>query len=292
MPRIKALYQKLCQAGFKPWMDSQDMAGGEDWSDAIKAAIKESALFLACFSRHSTKYQGLVQDEFREALEEWRNKLSASNHLIPLRLEDYATPLVHEFSNSHRIDLYKQGGFKKLIRSLREALKGIVQPVALRSQPINNLAREDMQKMLKERIFFDCRENWKAEGIQHIYKRITPRTRKLMIDHTTGLLWQQSGSKEAAKNLTEARKYITALNNEKYGGYDNWRLPTLEEAMSLTESMKNDEGLCINTDFDVTQDRIWTADQRNASSSWTVDFNHGYCNVNHADWLYYVRAAH
>ncbi len=197
-----------------------------------------------------------------------------------------------KFSNSHRIDLYKQGGFKKLIRSLREALKGIVQPVALRSQPINNLAREDMQKMLKERNFFDCRENWKAEGIQHIYKRITSRTRKLVIDHTTGLLWQQSGSKEAAKNLTEARNYITALNNEKYGGYDNWRLPTLEEAMSLTEPMKNDEGLCINTDFDGTQDWIWTADQRNAISSWTVNFNHGYCNVNHADWLYYIRAAH
>jgi len=88
------------------------MAGGEDWQYAIKAAIKKSALFLACLSRHSMKYQGILQDEFREALEEWRKKLSANNYLILVRLEDYATPLVHEFGNFHGIDLYEQGGLR------------------------------------------------------------------------------------------------------------------------------------------------------------------------------------
>jgi hypothetical protein len=68
------------------------------------------------------------------------------------------------------------------------------------------------------------------------------------------------------------------LNKIKFAGYDNWRLPTLEEAMSLMENTPNEFGLYINPLFDVRQPWNWTADRYSASRIWFVNFLYGNCN--------------
>jgi hypothetical protein len=60
-------------------------------------------------------------------------------------------------------------------------------------------------------------------------------------DNVTGLTWQQSadtngdGTIDASDKLTwtEAQARPAALNAAKYGGYDDWRLPTIKELYSL-----------------------------------------------------------
>jgi hypothetical protein len=61
-----------------------------------------------------------------------------------------------------------------------------------------------------------------------------------MVDRATGLMWQQAGSAEEM-SFAEAGMYVAQLNaGNGFAGYRGWRLPTLEEAMSLIEPVEND----------------------------------------------------
>lgn len=109
----------------------------------------------------------------------------------------------------------------------------------------------------------------------------------VIIDHATGLMWEKSGSDEQL-TYQQAQAYVEKLNHERFGGYENWRLPTVDELISLLEPEKQSNGLYINPIFDATQQWCWSADKHSSGAAWIVYFNLG--NV---DWntisLYYVR---
>jgi hypothetical protein len=54
---------------------------------------------------------------------------------------------------------------------------------------------------------------------------------KTVHDNVTGLTWQQGY--ESGKNWTGAKAVPAALNAAKYGGYTDWRLPTIKELYSI-----------------------------------------------------------
>ncbi|MFQ5822154.1 MAG: DUF1566 domain-containing protein [Candidatus Heimdallarchaeota archaeon] len=147
----------------------------------------------------------------------------------------------------------------------------------LRYRPLHELSRADIQKMLNERDFFDSELNEQGNGLQQNLELVTSREQTVIKDHTVGLIWQFSGSeKPLAKEEIEI--YIEKLNSEKFGNYNNWRLPTLEEAMSLMVPERMSGDLYISPLFDQTQSRIWTADKENpVSLNWVVYFNYGTC---------------
>jgi serine/threonine-protein kinase len=88
-------------------------------------------------------------------------------------------------------------------------------------------------------------------------------------------MWQQSGSRDSI-NYADAKKYIRDLNQQRFAGHNDWRLPTLEEAMSLMEPTKHGE-LYLDPIFDRTQRWIWTADKESAGRAWDVNFYVGLC---------------
>jgi len=129
-----------------------------------------------------------------------------------------------------------------------------------------------------------------GKGVSHLYELREKEKAKLVIDHATGLMWQQSGSKEDMSHR-RAQKCIYDLNRRSFAGYNDWRLPTLEEAMSLMEPKKHAD-FYIDPIFDFAQKWIWTADKKSAGEAWIVNFCNGICDDWSPDWNddSYVRA--
>jgi hypothetical protein len=92
-------------------------------------------------------------------------------------------------------------------------------------------------------------------------------------DLATGLMWHRQGYDIA--NIQRVRKYVEDLNQLKFGGYSDWRLPTIDEAMSLMESERNIEGLHLHPCFSREQPFIFSADQRKPGGYWFVDYKQG-----------------
>lgn len=163
----------------------------------------------------------------------------------------------------------------------------------LRSQPLDEFFGEQVKKMFKEKNFFDSNYNKNGRGLRHQYEKIVHADGTLVMDQATGLMWQQSGSSNEM-NYADAEKYVRDLNAKEFGGYNDWRLPTLEEAMSLMEPEKKNGNLYIEPVFDETQRNIWTADKSGGGSvAWVVGFYHGYCHSHRVDnYVSYVRVVH
>jgi hypothetical protein len=75
---------------------------------------------------------------------------------------------------------------------------------------------------------------------------------KTVYDNNTGLTWQQSpdldgdGDIDAAdkRTWTEFQAYPATLNAQNYGGYGDWRLPTIKELFSLIDFSGTDPSRC------------------------------------------------
>jgi hypothetical protein len=88
-------------------------------------------------------------------------------------------------------------------------------------------------------------------------------------------MWQQGGSPESMV-YEKVDEWIQKLNDKRYAGYQDWRLPTMEEAMSLMEPKKMENDLYIEPMFDSRQTWVWTSDQYSgAALRWVVDFSYG-----------------
>ena len=111
----------------------------------------------------------------------------------------------------------------------------------------------------------------------------------VVVDSATGLMWQQAGYLDQL-TFSDTQAYIDSLNAKEYGGYTDWRLPSLEEAMTLMEPVRKSGDLYIEPIFDQTQRWIWTADKRSASNVWVVHFSNGYCFNTLVIYYGYVRA--
>jgi len=83
---------------------------------------------------------------------------------------------------------------------------------------------------------------------------------------------------------------VTKLNKDRFAGFSNWRLPTLKEAMSLTEPKKWNGDLYLDSKFDKTQRWIWTADTYSAGRARRGDFDYGGCDLFDVGSTLYVRA--
>lgn len=243
--QVSELYENLSLVGFQPFMDIKDILPGEDWKLVLMNTIREAPFFLACLSSNSVDKRGVIQEEIHEALEVWRQKLDSDIYLIPVRLENCSVPSA--LAKFQWVDLFQDGDWNRLVKSLHERMDrlGLIKPVKLRSKP-KGLSDEDIMGMIERRDFYDSQRNRSGKGLQHQYESIEQQGRKLVIDYTTGLMWQQSGS-DNVMSSSQTTSYLKELNKFQFAGYSDWRLPTLEEAMSLIESTAKNGDLQIDS---------------------------------------------
>ena len=153
------------------------------------------------------------------------------------------------------------------------------------------LSDNEVKLMLKKHDFFDSDYNKTGKGFKHQYEAKNIKGDKVVFDHASNLMWQQSGSSNSIK-YNAAKKYVEDLNKKGFASFKDWRLPTLEEAMSLMEPEKKKGNLYIDPVFDSNQRWIWTSDLKPGESrvAWGVTFYSGSCYWGSFDPNYYVRA--
>jgi len=154
------------------------------------------------------------------------------------------------------------------------------------------LSNQKVIVMIRKYDFYDADKNPKGKGFLHNYTLHVKSGNRIVIDEETNLMWQQSGSTYKIDS-GNAKDCIEELNKKGYAGYTNWRLPTLEEAMSLVEPETPNGGLHINPVFDKNQNWIWTSDSyKNGAQAWYVSFLSGICgNIHLFNYGYdFVRA--
>ena len=150
------------------------------------------------------------------------------------------------------------------------------QSIKFRSVPKKIFSEALVESMLKKKGFYDSLYNENASGFANDFE--VRHDGKVVYDHASGLMWQQSGSKEDMP-YDKAKGYIRQLNQgEGFAGYRDWRLPTLEEAMSLMEPTEMNGDLHIDPLFDSKQQWIWTSDTKEeVQRQWFVSFSGSCC---------------
>jgi len=131
------------------------------------------------------------------------------------------------------------------------------------------LTDEQVDEIIKKWDFFDSGINPGGTFISHLCDS-GPQT---IVDQHSGIMWQRGGLDIAS--LRTMNRQIDELNEKGFSGHHDWRLPSLEEAMSLMIPEMNDKGLHLDPNFSREQPFIFVAAQRTPSGYWFVDFKQG-----------------
>ena len=145
--------------------------------------------------------------------------------------------------------------------------------VRLRSEPATVTAEQ--AKVMLARYNFYCKgANEAGTGIVHRFATRVIGETVVVEDEATGLMWEKGGSGRPI--LGEAKgEYVRAVNDRAPGGFRDWRLPTLEEAMSLMSRQQEDK-FHIDPIFERGPAPFtWTSDQRNEERGWVVYYLDG-----------------
>jgi serine/threonine protein kinase len=112
---------------------------------------------------------------------------------------------------------------------------------------------------------------------------------EIVTDLSTGLLWQRSGSRRPL-TWTQARDYVQRLNAECFADLSSWRIPTVDELITLLRPVPQTRDLCIAPPFDPLQRRLWSIDRRSFTAAYYVNVDLGFVAWQDFSAPYHVRA--
>lgn len=315
--KAKNLAGIIEQQGWSVWWD-REIPPGRSYDEVIEEALDQSKSVVVLWSKASVSSRW-VRAEASEGL--------GRKILVPALIEEVKVPLEFRRLQAARLagwngershlEIDKLIGAVNIIlghpeaeemnkKKTTEAMGKTVgekpeqdkvpevKSPEFRSTPKENLSKSSVKAMLKQYNFFCreydwCKEYCNPDGSGFDNKFEKKNNGQVVYDNASGLMWQQSGSDESV-TYKNANVYITKLNSDQFAGYTDWRLPTLEEAMSLMESSMKNVDLYIDPMFDKNQMWIWMSDLYSASCAWVVGFDLGSCNVTSFLPRYYVRA--
>jgi hypothetical protein len=113
---VHSLYSRLKREGIDAWLDVENLQPGENWQHEIRKVILRSNVVIVCLSQKFNKQQGYRHEELKIALEKAK-LLDDQVFIIPVRLE--ACDMPECLNHLHRVDLFKAGGYKKLLDALQ-----------------------------------------------------------------------------------------------------------------------------------------------------------------------------
>lgn len=117
----------------------------------------------------------------------------------------------------------------------------------------------------------------------------TTISKEIILDRASGLLWQRAGSRYAMQ-WPEAHRYVENLIELQLGGYAHWRLPTMEELLTLFSTPDDPAGICMDRIFSSFQTGLWSADTRSSRAAWSVDLEMGFVDSSSLSDYHFVKA--
>lgn len=197
----------------------------------------------------------------------------------------------NQLSSLYKSKTKESEAFKKKVASLNGLIKeknGVIKDIDQNIKQVESKRKvtkfrsspaflNDVKTIISGNGFYDSKNNPASNGFANQFIIKKKKECNVVVDKATGLTWQQEGS-GTYLDYASARQRIMELNQKGYAGYKDWRLPTVEEAMSIMEPKKSSNGLYINPLFGRNQIWIWTVDQLKSKSwAWVVDFKYGEC---------------
>jgi hypothetical protein len=123
--RVRRLYRQLQrEEGIEPWLDQENLKAGVDWKYAIENALRLSHAVIICLSSSSVRKIGVLQQEIQLSLEIEDMQPEGTSFIIPVKLERCEIP--GRLSRWQYVEMFKSGGYQKLVDGLRESARFLV----------------------------------------------------------------------------------------------------------------------------------------------------------------------
>ncbi len=119
--QVDAIYDRLRDLGFEPWMDKRDLRPGEHWRQVILRVLRECDFVIVFLSQNSVSKRSFVQQEFKLTLEVMQEFPEGTIHTIPVRLDDCEVPDL--FGEIHWANLFEPDGFDRWVETLHYSVE-------------------------------------------------------------------------------------------------------------------------------------------------------------------------
>lgn len=114
-------------------------------------------------------------------------------------------------------------------------------------------------------------------------------TAEIVTDSTNSLMWQDNAVVASAKyNRSDAINYCANLD---FAGYSDWRLPTINEYLSIADYSRYDPAV-VSTFLNTAASYYWSSTPFAPlpdAAAWAVDFRDGFVKISTVGLTYYVR---
>ena len=293
-----SICRDLESRGIRCWISSRDIQGGEGYQDSIDRAIRSASAMILVFSSRANESPEIKKELALASTRNVTVVPVRAENVMPTGALEYelitrqwidlfddrqdglarlVQRIGHFTDQDQTADTPPTGAGTAKRLSVGRGGIGVAAALGLLAAAVavflifnlhgsapalrsTAMALSDAQvdAMLTKLNFYESGRNPSGTGISHRYQPQVIGDAVVVVDRATGLMWQK-GQSDDAMGLQDADAYIAALNAQKYGGFTDWRLPTLEEAMSLVEPKVTGE-LHISSLFKPEAIRIWTSD--------------------------------
>lgn len=278
------LRRLLKLADFDPWIDSSGLLSGDAWEPRLSEAIRTSDFVVALLSEHSAG--GYQETELRVATDNSSpGRPAGLPFVVPILIGGLLTAdpekALPPFLDKTHIIRFVDGSWRVLHELLCTSARsaGLRVPTLLRSEPRNDLTDAAATELIVGRNFYDKSRN--ATG-RPASDRLVTFTSGVVTDRATGRQWTAAcGGPASLTGPDAATAMASQANDERLGGTDDWRLPSLDESMSLMAREKNSKQLFISEHFS-DESYALTCDtllRREQQFVWVVSYLHGDCQT-------------